>query len=78
MKRIIIAVSVVLMLISLLVGCNDGNNKNVYEQITPAQAKALMDTSFSTCEPPRSLRRGILRGLSSFPIMRSERKLKAY
>ena len=44
MKRIIIAVLVVLMLISLLVGCNDGNNKNVEEQITPAQAKALMDS----------------------------------
>ena len=44
MKRIIIAVSVVLMLISLLVGCNDGNNKNVYEQITPVKAKALMDS----------------------------------
>ena len=43
MKRIIIAVSVVLMLISLLVGCNDGN-KNVYEQITPDEAKALMDS----------------------------------
>ena len=42
MKRIIIAVSVVLMLISLLVGCN-GNNKSSYEQITPAEAKALMD-----------------------------------
>ena len=44
MKRIFIAVSVVLMLISLLVGCNDGNNKNVYEQITPDEAKALMDS----------------------------------
>ena len=44
MKRILIAVSVVLMLISLLVGCNDGNNKNVYEQITPDEAKALMDS----------------------------------
>ena len=44
MKRIIMAVSVVLMLISLLVGCNDGNNKNVYEQITPDEAKALMDS----------------------------------
>ena len=43
MKRIIIAVSVVLMLISLLVGCN-GNNKSSYEQITPAEAKALMDS----------------------------------
>ena len=44
MKRTIIAVSVALMLIPLLVGCNDGNNKNVYEQITPAEAKALMDS----------------------------------
>lgn len=44
MKRIIIAVSVVLILISLLVGCNDGNHKNVYEQITPDEAKALMDS----------------------------------
>ena len=44
MRRIIIAVSVALMLISLLVGCNDGNNKNVYEQITPDEAKALMDS----------------------------------
>ena len=44
MKHIIIALSVVLMLISLLVGCNDGNNKNVYEQITPDEAKALMDS----------------------------------
>ncbi|MBR2387999.1 MAG: rhodanese-like domain-containing protein [Clostridia bacterium] len=44
MKRIIIALSVVLMLISLLVGCSGGNSKNVYEQITPAEAKALMDS----------------------------------
>ncbi len=44
MKRIIIAVSVALMLISLLVGCNDGNHKSAYEQITPAEAKALMDS----------------------------------
>ena len=44
MKHIIIAVSVTLMLISLLVGCNGGNNKNVYEQITPDEAKALMDS----------------------------------
>ena len=43
MKRIIIAVSVALMLISLLVGCNS-NNKSSYEQITPAEAKALMDS----------------------------------
>jgi len=43
MKRIIIAVSVALMLIPLLIGCN-GNNKNSYEQITPAEAKALMDS----------------------------------
>ena len=58
MKRIIIAVSVVLMLIFLLVGCNDGNNKNVYEQITPAQAKALMDSEdgyiILDVRPPRS------------------------
>ena len=44
MKRIFIAVSAVLMLISLLVGCNDGTHKNAYEQITPAEAKALMDS----------------------------------
>ena len=42
MKRIIIAVSVALMLIPLLVGCR-GNNSS-YEQITPAEAKALMDS----------------------------------
>ena len=44
MKRIFIAVSVALMLISLLVGCNNGTHKNAYEQITPAEAKALMDS----------------------------------
>ena len=44
MKRIIIAVSVALMLIPLLIGCNGGNSKNAYEQITPAEAKALMDS----------------------------------
>ena len=43
MKRIIIAVSVALMLIPLLIGCN-GNHKSAYEQITPAEAKALMDS----------------------------------
>ena len=43
MKRIIIAVSVALMLIPLLIGCNS-NNKISYEQITPAEAKALMDS----------------------------------
>ena len=43
MKRIIIAVSVALMLIPLLIGCN-GNSKSSYEQITPAEAKALMDS----------------------------------
>ena len=32
------------MLVPLLVGCSGGNNKNVYEQITPAEAKALMDS----------------------------------
>ena len=42
MKRIFIAVSVALMLIPLLIGCH-GNNKSSYEQITPAEAKALMD-----------------------------------
>ena len=44
MKRIIIAVSVALMLIPLLVGCNSGNIKSAYDQITPAEAKALMDS----------------------------------
>ena len=44
MKRIIIAVSLALMLISLLVGCNGGDHTNTYEQITPAEAKALMDS----------------------------------
>ena len=43
MKRIIIAISVALMFIPLLIGCH-GNNKNSYEQITPAEAKALMDS----------------------------------
>ena len=43
MKRIIIAVSVALMLIPLLIGCH-GNNKSSYEQITPAEAKAIMDS----------------------------------
>ena len=44
MKRIIIAVSVALMLIPLLIGCNGGDHTNTYEQITPAEAKALMDS----------------------------------
>ena len=44
MKRIFIAVSVALMLIPLLIGCNGGNHKSAYEQITPAEAKALMDS----------------------------------
>ena len=44
MKRIIIAVSVVLMLIPLLIGCN-GSSESTYEQITPAEAKALMDSA---------------------------------
>ena len=43
MKRIFIAVSVALMLFPLLIGCN-GNTKNAYEQISPAEAKALMDS----------------------------------
>ena len=41
-EAIIIAVSVALMLIPLLIGCR-GNNSS-YEQITPAEAKALMDS----------------------------------
>ena len=44
MKRIFIAVSATLILVSLLVGCSDGTHKNTYEQITPAEAKALMDS----------------------------------
>ena len=44
MKRILIAISVALMLISLLVGCSGGDHMNTYEQITPAEAKALMDS----------------------------------
>ena len=43
MKRIIIVVSVALMLISLFVACN-GNNKRAYEQITPAEAKEIMES----------------------------------
>ena len=44
MKRIFIAVSVALMLIPLLVGCSGGDHTNTYEQITPTEAKALMDS----------------------------------
>ena len=44
MKRISIALSVALMLIPVLVGCHGGAQKNVYKQITPAEAKALMDS----------------------------------
>ena len=44
MKRVFMAVSVALMLISLLVGCSGGDHMNTYEQITPAEAKALMDS----------------------------------
>ena len=44
MKRVFMAVSAVLLLLPLLVGCSGGNSKNVYEQITPAEAKALMDS----------------------------------
>ena len=43
MKRIIIVVSVALMLITLFVACN-GNNKRAYEQITPAEAKEIMES----------------------------------
>ena len=44
MKRIFIAVSVAMMLIPLLVGCNGVDHTNTYEQITPAEAIALMDS----------------------------------
>ena len=44
MKRIFNAVSVALMLIPWLAGCSGGDRKNVYEQITPTEAKALMDS----------------------------------
>ena len=44
MKRVFMAVSVALMLIPLLVGCNGGDHTNTYEQITPAEAKVLMDS----------------------------------
>ncbi len=43
MKRIIIVVSVALMLVTLFVACN-GNNKRAYEQITPAEAKEIMES----------------------------------
>ena len=43
MKRILFAVSVALML-SMLAGCNGDHGKSAYEQITPAKAKALMDS----------------------------------
>ena len=44
MKRSFIAISAALMLIPLLVGCNGDHPENTYEQITPAEAKALMDS----------------------------------
>ena len=44
MKRILIAVSVALMLVPLLVGCKGDKSNSPYEQITPAEAKALMDS----------------------------------
>ena len=43
MRRILIAVSVALMFTLVLVGCND-SGESTYEQITPAEAKALMDS----------------------------------
>ena len=42
MKRVFMAVSVALMLIPLLVGCSGDHPENTYEQISPAEAKALM------------------------------------
>ena len=44
MKRILIAASAALMLIALLAGCSVGNHTTAYEQISPARAKALMDS----------------------------------
>ena len=44
MKRILIAVSVVLMLVPLLAGCKSDKSNSPYEQITPAEAKAIMDS----------------------------------
>ena len=44
MKRILIAASAALMLIALLAGCSVGNPRTTYEQISPARAKALMDS----------------------------------
>ena len=44
MKRILIAVSVALMLIPLLVGCKGDKSNSPYEQITPAEAKAIIDS----------------------------------
>ena len=44
MKRVFMAVSVALMLIPLLIGCSGGDHTSTYEQITPAEAKALMDS----------------------------------
>ena len=44
MKRILIAASAALMLIALLAGCSVGNHRTAYEQISPARAKALMDS----------------------------------
>ena len=44
MKRVFMAISAALMLIPLLVGCNGDHPENTYEQITPAEAKALMNS----------------------------------
>ena len=44
MKRVLIAVSVALMLVPLLVGCKGDKSNSPYEQITPAEAKAIMDS----------------------------------
>ena len=43
MKHILIAAAVVLILSLALIGCNS-DSKSTYEQITPAEAKALMDS----------------------------------
>ena len=44
MKRILIAVSVALMLVPLLAGCKSDKSNSPYEQITPAEAKAIIDS----------------------------------
>lgn len=60
--------NVVLILLALctmlpLVSCGGRNDGGSYEQITPAEAKALMDSGkiilYLTCEPRKNLQQGI-------------------